>query len=137
MAQIFFLQHFKNKIIYNFLKFVAPKKGLTTNFFSLLSFVPVFGFGMGKKQDPGSGIISQIRNTGTYGTNVSTGLAESHFDAVQEEVRKAKIAANEEKSAKLFTERKVKDLARRIEEMDKEMAQVSPINCHYFTVFRI
>ena len=58
---------------------------------------------------------------------MSNGLAESRVDAVQEEVRKAKIAANEEKSAKLFTERKVKDLARRIEEMDKEMAQVSPI----------
>ena len=46
------------------------------------------------------------------------------MDAVQEEVRKAKIAANEEKSAKIFTERKVKDLTRRMEEMDKEMAQV-------------
>jgi hypothetical protein len=58
-------------------------------------------------------------------------------DAVQEEVRKAKIAANEEKSAKLFTERKVKDLARRIEEMDKEMAQVSPMKHHLFTAFWI
>jgi hypothetical protein len=28
----FFLQHFKNKIIYNFVKFVATKKGLTTIF---------------------------------------------------------------------------------------------------------
>ncbi len=43
----FFLQHFKNKIIYNFVKFVAPKIG-TTNFFHpslLLRFL-----------DPGSGI---------------------------------------------------------------------------------
>jgi hypothetical protein len=32
-AQIFFLQHLKNKIIFNFVKFVATKKGLTTNFF--------------------------------------------------------------------------------------------------------
>jgi hypothetical protein len=42
----FFLQHFKNKIIYNFVKFVATKKGMTTNFFSPLSFVPVFGSGI-------------------------------------------------------------------------------------------
>ncbi len=41
--------------------FVATKKGLTTNFFSSLSFVAVFGSGirdlgsgMGKNQDPGS-----------------------------------------------------------------------------------
>ncbi len=51
------------------MKFVATKKGLTTNFFSPLSFVAVFGSGirdpgsgMGKNQDPGSGI--NIRNTG-------------------------------------------------------------------------
>ncbi len=44
----FFLQHFKNKIIYKFVKIVATKKGITTNFFhpSLL-----FLF-----LDPGSGI---------------------------------------------------------------------------------
>jgi hypothetical protein len=29
----FFLQHLKNKIIFNFVKFVATKKGLTTIFF--------------------------------------------------------------------------------------------------------
>jgi hypothetical protein len=62
----FFLQHFKAKIIYNFVKFVATLKGMTTNFFSPLSFVAVFGsgirdpgsgmLGMGKNQDPGSGI---------------------------------------------------------------------------------
>ncbi len=33
LAQIFFLQHFKTKIIYNFVKFVATWKGMTTNFF--------------------------------------------------------------------------------------------------------
>jgi hypothetical protein len=56
----FFLQHLKNKIIFNYVKCVATKKGLTTNFFSPLSFVAVFGseirdpgFGMGKNQDPG------------------------------------------------------------------------------------
>jgi hypothetical protein len=52
----FFLQTSKNKIIYNFVKFVAMKKGMTTNFFSSLSFVTVFGSGMDKDQDPGSGI---------------------------------------------------------------------------------
>jgi hypothetical protein len=52
----FFLQHFKNKIIYNFVKFVATKKRHDKKFFSLLSFVPVFGSGMGKNPDPGSGI---------------------------------------------------------------------------------
>jgi hypothetical protein len=59
----FFLQHFKNKIIFIFVKFVATKKGMTTNFFSTLSFVAVFGSrirdpgpGMGKNQDLGSGI---------------------------------------------------------------------------------
>ena len=31
-----FLQHLKNKIIFNFVKFVATKKGLTTYFFSPL-----------------------------------------------------------------------------------------------------
>jgi hypothetical protein len=58
----FFLQHFKTKIIWNFVKFVATKKVLTTNFFSPLSFVAVFGSGIrdprsgrGKNQDPGSG----------------------------------------------------------------------------------
>jgi hypothetical protein len=56
----FFLQHLKNKIILNFVKFVATKIGFTTNFFSPLSFVAVFGSGirdprsgMGKNQDPG------------------------------------------------------------------------------------
>ncbi len=48
----FFLQHFKNKIIYNFVKFVATKKGMTTNFFSPLPFVPIFG---SEIKDPGSG----------------------------------------------------------------------------------
>jgi hypothetical protein len=45
----FFLQHLKNKIIFNFVKFVAIKKGLTTNFFSPLSSVAVLGSGI---QDP-------------------------------------------------------------------------------------
>jgi hypothetical protein len=48
----FFLQHFKNKIIYNFVKFVATKKGMTTKFFySPLTFVDVIGSGI---RDPGS-----------------------------------------------------------------------------------
>ena len=64
----FFVQHLKNKIIFNFVKFVATKKGMTTNFFSPLSFFAVFGSwirdpgsGMGKNQDPET---SRIRNTG-------------------------------------------------------------------------
>ncbi len=32
-AQNFFLQHLKNKIIFNFMNFVATKKSMTTNFF--------------------------------------------------------------------------------------------------------
>jgi hypothetical protein len=59
----FFLQHLKKKVIFNFVKFVATKKGLTKIFFSPLSFVVVFGSGirdpgsgMDKNQDPGSGI---------------------------------------------------------------------------------
>jgi hypothetical protein len=60
-------QQFKNKIILNFVKFVATKKGMTTNFFSSLYFVAVFGSGirdpgsgMGKNQDPGSGIRDNL-----------------------------------------------------------------------------
>ncbi len=59
----FFLQLFKTKIIFNFVKFAAREKVMTTNFFSPLSFVAVFGTGirdpgsgLGKIQDPGSGI---------------------------------------------------------------------------------
>jgi hypothetical protein len=37
-----FLQHLKNKIIFNFVKFVATKKGMTTKFFLPLCFVEVF-----------------------------------------------------------------------------------------------
>jgi hypothetical protein len=53
----FFLQHLQNKIVFNFVKFVATKNGVTTNFFHpslLLLFL-----------DPGSGIRdprSGIRN---------------------------------------------------------------------------
>jgi hypothetical protein len=54
-----FLQHFKTKIIINFVKFVATKKGMTTNFFSPLSFVAVSGFGI---RDPGW-VKIWIRNT--------------------------------------------------------------------------
>jgi hypothetical protein len=40
-------------MIYNFVNFVATKNGMMTNFFSLFSFVAVFGSGI---RDPGSGI---------------------------------------------------------------------------------
>jgi hypothetical protein len=53
----FFLQHFKNKIILNFVKFVLQKR-YDNKFFFTLSFVAVFGSGMGTNQDPGSGINS-------------------------------------------------------------------------------
>jgi hypothetical protein len=33
MGPNFYLQHFQNKIIFNYVKFVATKKGMTTNFF--------------------------------------------------------------------------------------------------------
>jgi hypothetical protein len=51
----FYLQQFKNKIVLNFVKFVATKKGMamTTNYFSPLSFVAVFGSGI---RNPGSGM---------------------------------------------------------------------------------
>jgi hypothetical protein len=50
-----------SKIIsFQFCEFMAPKKGMTTNFFSSLGFISVFGSGiqdpgsrMGKNQDPG------------------------------------------------------------------------------------
>ncbi len=57
LAQMFFFSIFKNKIIFNFVNFMATKKGVTTNFFPPLSFVAVFRSG---NRDPGS----QIRNTG-------------------------------------------------------------------------
>jgi hypothetical protein len=56
----FFLQHFKTKILYNFVKFVATLKGMTSNFFLPLSFVAVFGSGIrdlrSEIRDPRSGI---------------------------------------------------------------------------------
>jgi len=58
LGQIFFLQHIKNKIIFSFVKFVATKNGLTKKNFHpclLLLFLDP-GSGMGKNQDPGSGI---------------------------------------------------------------------------------
>ena len=56
----FFLQHFKNKIFQFCEIYGSTKKGMTTNFFSPMSFIAVFesgirdpGSGMGKNQDPG------------------------------------------------------------------------------------
>jgi hypothetical protein len=51
-----FLQHFKNKIIFNFVKFVATKKDMTKNYFSPLSFIAVFGYGIRDKH-PGSATL--------------------------------------------------------------------------------
>jgi hypothetical protein len=57
----FFLQHFKNKIIYNFVKFVGTKRRYDNRFFFHPSLLLLFfdrdpGSGMGKNQDPGSGM---------------------------------------------------------------------------------
>jgi hypothetical protein len=62
----FFLRHFKNKIIFNFVKLVATKKGMTTNFFSPLPFVEVLNPGswMGKKS--GSGIRDKHLDTAYF-----------------------------------------------------------------------
>jgi hypothetical protein len=66
----FFLQHFKTKIIINFVKFVATKKGMITNFFSPLSFLAVLGSRIRdlgwvkfRIQDPGW-LKIRIQNTG-------------------------------------------------------------------------
>jgi hypothetical protein len=40
-------------MVFNFVKFVATKKYMATNFLSPLSFVAVFGSRMVKNQDPG------------------------------------------------------------------------------------
>ncbi len=75
----FFLQHLKNKIIFNFVKFVATKIGLTTNFFSPLSFVAVFGSGIRdqewvkiriRDEHPGSATLI-IREKKLHGSNCS------------------------------------------------------------------
>ncbi len=69
IGSIFFLEHFKNKTIFNYVKFVATKKGMTTNFFSSLSFASVLDLGSGIR-DPGwvkirirdPGCLSRIRH---------------------------------------------------------------------------
>jgi hypothetical protein len=67
--KIFFLQQFKTKIIYNFVKFGATKKRYDNKFFITLSFVAVFGSGIRvpewvkiRIRDPRQ--TSRIRNTG-------------------------------------------------------------------------
>ncbi len=70
--------------MFNFVKFVATKKGtgMTTNLFSPLAFVAVFesgirdpGSGMGKNQDLGSGInIPDPRHCLTHMYRYVTGL---------------------------------------------------------------
>ncbi len=58
----FFLQHFKNKIIYNFVKFVATKKVWQQIFFPPFSFVVVFGSGIWGRRwvKSGSGIQDKL-----------------------------------------------------------------------------
>jgi hypothetical protein len=55
MAQIFFFSISKINNV-QFCEILGYKKRYNNTFFSPLSFVPVFGSGMGKNQDPGSGI---------------------------------------------------------------------------------
>jgi hypothetical protein len=59
IGQKFFLQHFKNKIIFNFVKFVATIKGMTTNFFHP-SLLMLFLDPGSEIRDPGS----EIRDPG-------------------------------------------------------------------------
>jgi hypothetical protein len=57
----FFLQHFKNKIIFYYVKFVATKKGMTTYFFTP-HLLPFFDPGS-EIRDPG-GVKIGIRDPG-------------------------------------------------------------------------
>jgi len=71
LAQIFFLHQFKNKIIFNFVIFLATIKGRTTNFFHpslwLLFLDPESEIREGQKTGSGINIsdprLSRIRNT--------------------------------------------------------------------------
>jgi hypothetical protein len=57
LAQIFFFQHFKNKIVFNFVKLEATKKDMTTNFFHpplLLLFLDTYGI---RDKHPGSATL--------------------------------------------------------------------------------
>ncbi len=69
----FFLQHIKTKIIYNFVKFVATYKVMTTNFFSPLSFVAVFGSGIRDGQKSGSGIRDKHLGSATLHRSICIG----------------------------------------------------------------
>ncbi len=80
----FILQHFKNKKFLNFVKFVATIKGMTTNFFSPLSFDAVFGSGIWDPRygiwDPGSeiwGPRSGIRDLGSEIQNPRSGMGKN------------------------------------------------------------
>ncbi len=57
-----FIQHLNNKIVYNFVKFAATKKGLTTNFFFHPSLLLLFLYPGSEFRDPGC--LSRIHNTG-------------------------------------------------------------------------
>jgi hypothetical protein len=63
LTAIYFCTYlFKNKIIFNFVKFTATKK-VRQNFFPCFSFSVGSGIRGGKNQDPRSGSTSRIRNT--------------------------------------------------------------------------
>jgi hypothetical protein len=82
----FFRQHFKNNLIYNFVKFVATKKGMKIYFFYpslLLRFLDpgsdIRDPEWVKNQDPGSGVKipdpqQKTRYPGTVDNNIVTGV---------------------------------------------------------------
>jgi hypothetical protein len=71
------LQHFKNKKMFNFVKFMATRKGMTINFCHPSLLLLVFGTGI---RDPGSGMDKKqnsgsrmyIPDPGTLATSMST-----------------------------------------------------------------
>jgi hypothetical protein len=96
----FFLQHFKNKIIYNFVKLVATKKGMTINFFHTTHFFAVFGSGVrnpgsgmgNKKHDPDSKVRDKHPGSATLIVDKDTlvgGYAEREWQAVRLSGRQA------------------------------------------------
>jgi hypothetical protein len=68
----FFLPHLKNKIIYNFVTFVATKKRYEKKIFSPLSLLLFLdpGSGMGKNQDPGSAKLPETEGASNQNTQL-------------------------------------------------------------------
>jgi hypothetical protein len=62
IAQYFFLQHLKSKIIFHLVTIMAPKKDIATDFFSPPSSAAVFGSGI-RNRDPGFRMKSKFRDS--------------------------------------------------------------------------